>query len=81
MPRRKFERYEFGPRLRQFRRDKGMTLVQLAEKAEINLTTLCYLEKDSRSVRLDTLVKLADALVLPIDELIGREPPEHEVAV
>lgn len=67
----------FGQLLRAFREGKGWTPEQLAERAGLHWDTVRKLERGDRArVSVDVASKLADALGLTLDELVGRKPPE-----
>ncbi len=54
----------FGPLLRRFRIDAGLTQEQLAERARLSPRGLGYLEQGTRHPYPETLRRLADALAL-----------------
>ena len=61
-------------RIREVRKERGMTLEQLGEKAGMHYTTVAKLEKSQRGLKLSYLSALSTALgVLPRD-LLGAEP-------
>ncbi|MGW2090409.1 helix-turn-helix domain-containing protein [Streptomyces sp. NPDC001880] len=60
-----------GPRLRELRRRRGMTLAELAERTEINESTLSRLEGGSRKPTLELLLPLAEIYAVPLDQLVG----------
>jgi predicted ATPase/DNA-binding XRE family transcriptional regulator len=55
---------EFGPLLRRFRIEAGLTQEQLAERAQLSARGLGYLEQGTRRPYPETLRRLADALAL-----------------
>ncbi|HEY0700524.1 MAG TPA: XRE family transcriptional regulator [Micromonospora sp.] len=59
-----------GPRLRALRRQRGMTLAQLAETTGISVSTLSRLESGGRRPTLELLLPLARAHQVPLDELV-----------
>lgn len=61
-------------RLRQLRTERGMTLAQIAERANLDLSTLSRLEAGKRRLALDHLPALAAALGVSADELLGTAP-------
>ena len=63
-------------RLRELRTTQGLTLQQVGERANIDLSTLSRLEGGKRRLALDHLPALAAALGVSADELIGPEPPQ-----
>jgi transcriptional regulator with XRE-family HTH domain len=60
-----------GPRLRALRRQRGVTLEQLAEGTGISVSTLSRLESGRRRPTLELLLPLARAHHVPLDELVG----------
>ncbi|MEV0191294.1 XRE family transcriptional regulator [Kitasatospora purpeofusca] len=60
-----------GPRLRELRRRRGMTLAELADRTGINESTLSRLEGGSRRPTLELLLALAEVHAVPLDELVG----------
>jgi len=57
-------------RLRELRLDKGMTLGELASRANIDTSTLSRLESGKRRLALDHLPSLAEALGVRVDDLL-----------
>lgn len=67
-----------GVRLRQLRRQHGLSAAQLAGKAGIGLSTVIRLEGQARrSCRTRTLVRLAAALEQPPAVLTFTRSPGH----
>src|SRR5687767_398567 len=62
-------------RLRELRSEQGLTLQQVAERANIDVSTLSRLEAGKRRLALDHLPALAAALGVTADELVGAQPP------
>ncbi|MHC1999554.1 helix-turn-helix domain-containing protein [Methylobacterium sp. CM6241] len=58
-------------RVRVWREHRGMSAKQLAEKAGIAKPFLSQIETGKREGTVDTLRKIADALSLTIDDLVG----------
>lgn len=63
-----------GPRLRQLRQRRGVTLTALAAKTGISKSTLSRLESGQRKPSLELLLPLAEAHHMPLDELVGAPP-------
>jgi transcriptional regulator with XRE-family HTH domain len=61
-------------RLRDLRSERGLTLAQVAERANLDVSTLSRLEAGKRRLTLEHLPGLAAALGVSIDELIGAPP-------
>lgn len=55
-----------GAQIRRRRRDRGLTLAQVAELTGLNIGYLSQVENDKASPSLETLAALADALDVPI---------------
>lgn len=62
-------------RLRELRTDQELTLQQVAERANIDVSTLSRLESGKRRLALDHLPALAAALGVSADDLLGSTPP------
>lgn len=62
-------------RLRELRTDQGLTLQDVAERAGIDVSTLSRLESGKRRLALDHLPRLAAALGVTSDDLLGAAPP------
>jgi transcriptional regulator with XRE-family HTH domain len=63
-----------GPRLREVRERRGLTLTQAAEQTAISKSTLSRLENGQRRATLELLLPLAAAYRVPIDDLVGAPP-------
>ncbi len=63
-------------RLRALRAERGLTLQQVAERANIDVSTLSRLEAGKRRLALDHLQPLAAALGVTADDLLGARPAE-----
>ena len=57
-------------RLRQLRTQRGLTLDEVATKADIDVSTLSRLESGKRRLALDHLPRLAEALSVSTDDLL-----------
>jgi len=60
-----------GPRLRELRRRRGVTLTALSQTTGIAVSTLSRLESGQRKPALNLLFPLAKAYQMPLDELVG----------
>ena len=63
-------------RLRELRTERGLTLQQVAERANIDISTLSRLEAGKRRLALDHIPALAAALGVSTDELLASAPPQ-----
>lgn len=64
---------KFSDRLRQIREEKKLSQTDLALRAGLQPSAVSHFETDRRSPSFDNLRRLADALNITIDYLIGRE--------
>jgi transcriptional regulator with XRE-family HTH domain len=62
---------QVGPRLKQLRQQRGVTLTSLAASTGISKSTLSRLETGQRRPSLELLLPLAHAYRVPLDELVG----------
>ncbi|MCI3225706.1 helix-turn-helix transcriptional regulator [Streptomyces sp. NP-1717] len=60
-----------GPRLRALRRERGITLADLAAVTGVSESTLSRLESGLRRATLELLLPLARTYNVPLDELVG----------
>ena len=61
-------------KIEQLRKEKGYTFAKLSELSGISTGRLCDLATGKRNnPTMDTLIKLADALDVSLDELVGRK--------
>lgn len=65
---------QFGARIAELRKLRGMTQVQLAERLEIAQQQLASYEVGRRRVPLSLVPALAEALGASFDELLGAAP-------
>ena len=63
-------------RLRELRRQRGLTLEEVAKNAQIDVSTLSRLESGKRRLALDHLPRLAAALSVTTDELLQTSDAE-----
>ena len=63
-------------RLRELRNERGLTLQQVAERANIDVSTLSRLEAGKRRLALDHIPALAAALGVSADELLRSSSPQ-----
>ncbi len=61
----------FGERLHELREKRGLTLRDLAERAEMSLTYVSDLERGQKVPSLTTLVRLASALDCKVTVLVA----------
>ena len=59
----------FGKRLAQVRKSRGITQQELAERTNMSVVSIAYLETGKRFARLGTLHKIAKTLRVDVAEL------------
>jgi transcriptional regulator with XRE-family HTH domain len=62
---------QVGPRLKQIRAQRGVTLNELSAATGISTSTLSRLENGQRKASLELLLPLARAHRVPLDDLVG----------
>ncbi|MBQ7157440.1 MAG: helix-turn-helix transcriptional regulator [Bacteroidaceae bacterium] len=69
-----------GTKIKEGLSMRGMSQLQLAEKAEITPAALSLLINGKRDIKISTLIKIANALDVPFDFLLSDNVtvPEHE---
>ena len=71
----------FAERLKLLRNQRKLTQGRMAEILGVSLRMYCRWEAGEAMPYADTLVKIADALQVTADELLGRDElkPEHQI--
>ena len=69
---------DFAKNLRQFRKEKGYTQIELAKMINYGYTAIANYESTRNEPSLDTLIELARILDVTTDELIGAHPLTDE---
>lgn len=70
MQRKHFEEYrKLGLNISYFRKEKGLSQMQLAEKIEISRTHMSRIENNDCAVSLDVIFSIAKALDIPVSKL------------
>ncbi|HAF97092.1 helix-turn-helix domain-containing protein [Paenibacillus sp. FSL K6-1566] len=65
--------HRFGAYLKQIREDKGLSINQLAQAADISGSQISRIENGLRGIpKPQTLRKIADALEIPYEELMSK---------
>ena len=67
---------EIGARIREIRKMKGMTQIQVADKAKIAVNSLRLYESCKREPNISTLTNIAAALCVPIRSLVPSDERE-----
>lgn len=71
---------EFGKRLSQARQARGLTQSQLAGVVGVSQKMIDYYERRAVNVRSDMVCRLAEALEIPVEELLGMPPSKRTKA-
>ena len=65
--------------LKKYRKKKGISQDKLSKLADLTFTTLVKLESGANdNPTIKTLIKIAEALDVSLDELMGREIPKNK---
>jgi transcriptional regulator with XRE-family HTH domain len=65
-----------GARIRDARTTRGMTQADLAQAVGVSRSAVAQWETDRAGQVTGNLARIADALRIPVDRLIGRDPGE-----
>ncbi len=60
---------EIGLRIRRLREERGLTMMELADKLDMEYNSIVRIEKGGTNFTIGTLVKVANGLGIPIVEL------------
>ena len=60
----------FGKRVRELRKERGLSQVELATKVGIDRSYMGFLERGERNPSLEVIAKIAEALNVTPDELL-----------
>ncbi len=69
MPKRNSTLVQFGRNVARFRNEAGLSQDKLAEKAELDRTYLSGIERGVRNPGIKTVIRLARALRVTVDQL------------
>lgn len=70
------EDHEIGPFIRELRRERGMTMVQLAERTGFSQGYLSKVENSKSAPSVSTLIKIAKALDVRLSHIFGESESE-----
>lgn len=70
-----------GKRVRSLRRARGLTLQELADKADISKSYLSRLETSTKAPPLSTLLDLAGLLGTTVGRLLGEEDVSDKISI
>ncbi len=64
----------FGKKLKELRKKSGWSQQKLAEKAGLSYNVITKVEQGAaKNPNIKTMIKLADAFEISLDELVGRK--------
>jgi len=64
----------FSKKLKQLRKKSGWSQQKLAEKAGLSYNVITKIEQGAaKNPNIQTMIKLADAFQISLDELVGRK--------
>jgi len=73
----KRKRPELGERIAQARERAGLSQYEVADRMGVTQTMVVSWERKVKSIRSDTLAKIATVLDVTSDELLGLKPPKE----
>lgn len=71
-------RLRLGKILREIRQSRGLTQGELASKSGVSRLTIWNFEGGKFLPRSRTLERVASALEVPVERLVGAQAPEHQ---
>ncbi|MFE3400805.1 helix-turn-helix domain-containing protein [Streptomyces anulatus] len=69
-------RRAIGLRIRAAREHAGLTLEAVGLRSGIRITTISDIEQGHRAALIDTLIKIADAIGVPLSQFIREDDEE-----
>lgn len=71
-----------GQRIAGLRRDRNWTQLELARRTGLAASTIAAIEQDARRTKpeVDSLVAIAQAFEITVDELLNGDPADPKVA-
>ena len=73
--------FEIGQKIRKYRKEKGLSQEQLAEKVNISVTHMSHIETANTKLSLPVLVDIASVLQVQTDELLFDNKPQGATAL
>lgn len=67
---------EIGRQVRRLRRQRGWSQARLAERADLSDTYISHIERATKQVSLNALLRLAAALEVTLDQLLSGSQPQ-----
>lgn len=72
-----FDLVSLGRRVQALRHDRGLTLQQLADAAEVSVSMLSSVERGRKAPTVVVLSRIADGLGVPLAELLARNEDDR----
>ena len=72
--------FEIGQKIRKYRKEKGLSQEQLAEKVNISVTHMSHIETANTKLSLPVLVDIATVLQVQTDQLLFDHKPQGTAA-
>ena len=66
-----------GQKIKEKRLKCGMTQEQLAERCDISVSFIAHIERGTKSLSLETAVKISNALNISLDYMLMNEIGDH----
>lgn len=70
-----YDFYKIGNKMLSFRKHLGLTQAQVAEIAGLSDRTYADIERGTVNMRIETILRICDALQITPDEVLTEEPP------
>lgn len=76
-----YDALTIGRRIRARRQQRGLSLQQLAERLDRAPSQVSVIENGKRELRLSELARIAEALGVPVEDLLRAEAPDRRAAL
>jgi transcriptional regulator with XRE-family HTH domain len=67
-----------GQRIKNYRKEQGLTQEELAEKSGLHSTYIGKVERNEKGITIETLIKITDALGITVEELFRYLQPNKQ---
>lgn len=74
-----FDFYRIGNKLHGFRKKSGLTQAEVAEAAGLSDRTYADIERGTVNMRIETILKICNALHITPDEVLTEDAPGNEI--
>ncbi len=72
--------HAIGIRVRRFRKEQGLTQQKLAELSDQEPSNISHIERGATKLSLPTIVKIANALEITVDDLLCDSLPQSRAS-